>query len=392
MIKTKTARPVVVPPPGPVPLYPTAWGWNSGGRSGNITDEQIDIPKRLQRSTLSEESFIGCAAGQHHTLLVSDEGRVYALGEGRRGQLGLGNEFTGPLKKGGVYQATPKMVTPSGVTKYKHDMKISQVACGGTFSVAKELSIEEGIDIVTGYRELEKAITLLRERYGESSSVLHAWSLVRQERFRISRRAEGQVLVWGTGEHGELGLGVLGKVSLYPQLVWKFRDMCITHVSAGARHVLAIDSRGRLYSWGSGRSGRLGHGDFLDRDRPELVTFFNTLFCESCSAGDAHSAVLTTMRAGSRDTQLKRISTFGRGAHGRLGNGTNRNMSSPVLVSQWLPSLQKVQFHQVACGGAHTLALASLAVPQGIANPRGMETFVAAWGYGMNGQLGTGYR
>jgi alpha-tubulin suppressor-like RCC1 family protein len=317
---------------------------------------------------------------------------VYALGEGRRGQLGFGNQFTGALKKGGVYQAFPRMTTPSGAYTYKTDLKIGQVACGGSFSIAREISTEEGVDTSIGFRELEYAFLSLKATYYESNSIQQAWSTIRQERFKISRQAEGQLLVWGTGEHGELGLGVLGKLSLYPQPVWKLRYVCITHVAAGNRHVLAVDDRGRLFSWGCGTDGRLGHGDFQDRDRPELVMFFASLFVETCAAGDAHSAVLTTMRAGSRSTQLRRISTFGRGAHGRLGNGTNRNMCSPVLVSKWLPSLQKVQFHQLACGGAHTLVLASQVVPQGIANPRGLETFVVAWGYGKNGQLGTGYR
>ena len=379
-------------PEGSSSLYVAAWGWNSGGRAGNLTEDEIRIPKQLQRSTLVAESFIGCASGNHHTLLVSNEGRIYALGEGNRGQLGFGNQFTGALNKGGVYQAIPRLTTPSGAYKYKKDLKISQVACGGSFSVARELSTEEGIDIVTGFRSLEQALASLRSCYGDSSSIQYAWSRIRQERFRIMRRSEGQVLVWGTGEYGELGLGVLGKVSLYPQPVFKFRDTSITHIAAGSRHVLAIDSQGRMYSWGCGRGGRLGHGDFLDRDRPEIVKFFSSLYVETCAAGDAHSAVLTTMRAGVRETQLRRISTFGRGAHGRLGNGTNRNKCTPVLVSQWLPSLQNLQFHQLACGGAHTLALGSKEVPQCIANPRGRETFIAAWGYGTNGQLGTGYR
>ena len=380
------------PPIASPPLYPASWGWNSGGRAGNVTEDEIRSPKQLQKSNLKDESYIGVASGKHHTLLVTDQGRIYALGEGRRGQLGLGNQFTGPLKKGGVYQAFPRMVTPSGAYKYKKDVKISQVACGGSFSVARELSVEEGIDIVIGFRELERAIIGLKDQFYDSSSILHAWSFIRQERFVVSRQGEGRLLTWGTGEHGELGLGVLGKLSWYPQPVWKLNNVCITHVAAGAKHVLAIDARGRLFSWGCGAGGRLGHGDFKDRDTPEIVMFYASLFAESCSAGDAHSAVLTTIRAGNREKQLRRISTFGRGAHGRLGNGTNRNKCTPILVSKWLPSLENVQFHQVACGGAHTLALASKVVPQGIANPRGRETFVVCWGYGKNGQLGTGYR
>eukprot|EP01032_Pedospumella_encystans_P019877 gene19877-22591_t len=232
-------------------LYVAGWGWNSGGRAGNITEDEIRFPKQFQRSTLKDESFVACAAGKHHSLLVSDEGKIYALGEGRRGQLGFGNQFTGPLKKGGIYQATPKLVTPSGAYNNKQDLKICQVAAGGSFSVARELSIDEGVDLVTGFRELENALVSLKSQFVESESIQHAYSVARQERFRISTQANGQLLVWGTGEHGELGLGILGNLSIYPQPVWKLRNVCISHIAVGQRHVLAVDNQGRLFSWGS---------------------------------------------------------------------------------------------------------------------------------------------
>jgi hypothetical protein len=329
-------------------------------------------------------------------LRVSDLGRVYALGEGnKQGQLGFGNPFTGWPEKGGMYQAIPKLVTPSGSFKYKShpsDIKITQVTCGGSFSIARELSIDEGIELVIGFKELENALAFLRKQYSESEAIQRVWSIVRQERFRIAKQAEGQVLVWGTGSHGELGLGNFTTHSLFPQRIFKFRDISITYIAAGAKHVLAIDSKARLFSWGCGSGGRLGHGDFEDRQTPELVSFFGSLYVEQCAAGDAHSAVLTTSRSGDRLTQQRRLSTFGRGAHGRLGNGTNRNICTPILVSKWLPSVKDMQLLQVACGGAHTLLLMYRKVPHCIANPRGIETVVLAWGYGANGQLGTGYR
>lgn len=92
------------------------------------------------------------------------------------------------------------------------------------------------------------------------------------------------------------------------------------------------------------------------------------------------------------------VLTFGRGAHGRLGNGTNKNQPSPVLVANFPDSFTAVQatsnmyIRAIACGGAHTLLLCSTHVKKGLAFPFGVQTFVYAWGYGANGQLGTGGR
>ena len=61
--------------------------------------------------------------------------------------------------------------------------------------------------------------------------------------------------------------------------------------------MLAVDVAGRLFSWGCGASGRLGHGDAENRESPSLVQFFAaTLWVDSCAAGVAHSAVLTRSR------------------------------------------------------------------------------------------------
>lgn len=180
--------------------------------------------------------------------------------------------------------------------------------------------------------------------------------------------------------------------------------------------MLAIDDNGRLFSWGYGKSGRLGHGDAEDRQTPCLVEFFaSTLWVDQCSAGFAHSAVLTRPRSAvtSKESVLdlclpklsqfddssvetRRLSTFGRGAHGRLGYGSNRTCSKPVLVSQWPSFLtskgnNRWQLLAVTCGGAHTLALAAYPVKKCLANPWGVETVVLAWGFGTNGQLGDGY-
>ena len=255
--------------------------------------------------------------------------------------------------------------------------------------MAREATPNEGSQIVEGFIPMENTIKKLLERYPDSEAIKRAWCYIRQERFVINRNAEGLVISWGTGKHGELGLGNDIKYSPYPQINFWLRKVSIRHIAAGERHVLAIDTSGFLYSWGYGRCGRLGHGDFEDRNRPEQVKFFSNMIVVDCAAGDAHSAVLATAREYAGDP-LRKVLCFGRGAHGRLGNGTNRNMHTPVQVRTWPPSVAGTQLQQIACGGAHTAVLAFKQVPRGLAFPFGVQTFVLTWGFGSNGQLGTG--
>ena len=67
---TLAVRPT--PPQFRPPLYAVGWGWNSGGRTGNITEENVTYPRQVQHSIT--KNYVSSAAGQHHSLILSKEG------------------------------------------------------------------------------------------------------------------------------------------------------------------------------------------------------------------------------------------------------------------------------------------------------------------------------
>jgi alpha-tubulin suppressor-like RCC1 family protein len=389
-------------------IYAAAWGWNSNGRAGNITSDEIREPRFTQHS--AGPRYIACAAGKHHSLLVSDDGSVYSFGDGRKGQLGYGNPFFDKPPKGGILQVFPRIVNPSGACKHGRDVKVVEVACGESFSIAREGSLEDGVDLCPGLRSLERALIQLKALFADCPDIQFAWAQARQERFILSTFFEGKLLSWGTGKYGELGQGKYRPFSPYPQVIPKLEFVTIVKISAGANHVLAVSKDGQLFSWGKGKSGRLGHGNNHDQAYPKVVQYLLLYQVNTCAAGDAHSAVLITRRkANSKGVYMKAVATFGRGAHGRLGLGHNRSISLPDVVKVFPPSFthphlqqhhgtvkqrendeEEYSILQIACGGAHTLLLASRVVRKSLANPFGIETYVASWGFGSNGQLGLG--
>lgn len=198
-------------------LHGASWGWNSNNRAGNLTEINVEIPKQLQRSKI--RNYIDCSAGRHHTLFVSDQGNVYSFGDGRYGQLGYGNLFTGKPTKGGIVQGVPRGITPTGKLKFGRDIQCVQVSAGGTFSVAREASPMERTASIIEFNQLEHAIIQLFKRYPDSEAIRRVWSIIRHERFIINRSAEGLIITWGTGKNGELGLGHDIKFSPYPQVI-----------------------------------------------------------------------------------------------------------------------------------------------------------------------------
>ena len=57
----------------------------------------------------------------------------------------------------------------------------------------------------------------------------------------------------------------------YPWVTLTIHTVQIVEVSAGGAHSAAITALGRLYTWGKGRYGRLGHGDYDDQLKPKMV-------------------------------------------------------------------------------------------------------------------------
>ncbi len=382
-----------------VPLYPISWGWNADGRAGNATMREIRKPQTVHRSTM--RNYISSSAGTHHSLLVSDTGVVYSFGSGRRGQLGyFPNEFKGQLggkvkgPKGGIQQTLPRAVIGTGTLVFGTDLKIGQVCAGRFSSVARQISTQEGIGSIKTLMDTKQYLEDLMHYYSDSVDLQKAWALCRHEIYKVMAISHGQLTSWGKGENGELGLGRYVKFNPSPAVIPRLRRTVVVQVAMGSHHALAVDHEKRLYTWGSGAFGKLGHGDFYNRYSPTVVEFFDRYNVEFVAAGDNHSACLTTTRKSEgtkKVDQLKRVSCWGKGAHGRLGYGRNYLSKVPKLVDEWPPSMAGCQFVSLACGGAHTLVLGYRLVEKCLVFSKGIQTFLCAWGYGTNGQLGNGY-
>ena len=134
------------------------------------------------------------ACGVLHTLAVSEDGVLYACGDGSRGALGLGNE--------------ERMLCPARVA-VPHECVVVAASCG--------------------------------ESHGACCT------------------EDGRVYCWGDNTYAQGGHGDT-ESRLLPTLVDGI-DGTILHVCCGRFHTAAVTATGRLYTWGRGGHGRLGHGD-----------------------------------------------------------------------------------------------------------------------------------
>ncbi|NXE71395.1 RCC2 protein, partial [Calcarius ornatus] len=67
-----------------------SWGRNEKGQLGHGDTKRVEAPRPIE--ALSSEAIVAAACGRNHTLALTESGSVFAFGENKLGQLGLGNQ------------------------------------------------------------------------------------------------------------------------------------------------------------------------------------------------------------------------------------------------------------------------------------------------------------
>lgn len=137
-----------------------------------------------------------------------------------------------------------------------------------------------------------------------------------------------QVYCWGDNSFGQLGQGNTNSL-IYPVSVFKSAGSGneldnIVQITAGEKHICAIDNTGKIYCWGNNQFGQLGTGNTnSDYYAKEITTNISeTLLNTKISAGGNHTCIATNQKA----------FCFGNNDFGQLGTNNNQSSSLPVIV------------------------------------------------------------
>lgn len=325
------------------------FGRNEKSQLGTGDTVRRDNPVYVEE--LKEHNVVGAACGRNHTLFLTDRGHVYACGDNKMGQCGTGS--------------TAPIVDRAARVRYKGP-PIVKIVCGADFSVILD--------------------------------------------------CKGALYSFGSPEYGQLGhnsngeyIGQANRISYNFEKVPKrimfyvektkdhvtpIDDVDILDVACGTNHTVALDSKKRVFSWGFGGYGRLGHADTKDEMVPRLIKFFETqgkgmraiycgssysiavnefkmsyLFGQTKKTGEANMypkpiqdlSGWTTRSIGCGTTCTvvaadNSVISFGPSpAFGELGHGEHRKSSTTPME---IKALEGIYVEQVACGMHHTLFLA----------------------------------
>ena len=231
-------------------------GRNENGQLGIGTEgkgNDVVLPTKLESKLFDNSKISDAACGKGHTLFLSTEGRVFACGDNTSGQLGitLSQEFV----------TKPK--------KLNFEPYVKMMACGQLFSMIVDTS--------------------------------------------------GNLYSFGHPEYGQLGHGTDGRMIgtqkyLFsfvssPTMIEKFvmkgenvketrevEDVKVKYIACGYNHTIVVDTENRIFTWGCGGYGRLGHNITSDEMTPRQNTsFLHFKTCEITNAAAGSTFSLVSM-------------------------------------------------------------------------------------------------
>ena len=182
----------------------------------------------------------------------------------------------------------------------------------------------------------------------------------------VSVSSDGQVYAWGDNTHGQIGDGTHTGRTL-PTGTAAPADVLFTQATAGRNHTAALDTAGRIWTWGDNSDGQLGRGTVGgDDSAPGLAATGDTRFTQ-INAGDDHTIALDT---------TGHVWTWGNDTYGQLGRGTAGSATgTPAIRPMPEGTPPGLVYTQIQAGGNHSLAIAN-------------NGTLYAWGDDTYGQLG----
>lgn len=291
------------------------------------------------------------ALGKSHTLFLKTDGDLYALGLNKVGQCA----WRGNIKQSGVLKAC---IIPG--TK-KDEVKFIKIACGEDFSVALS---DQGVMYTTGSAEFgqlangetgehfiaanklafnnsfgfyKRTVFVENDPNNGSSGDLNRKTTTIKSKIKIQDIAAGKhhglaleapsvgsgvgtrIFSWGCGNYGVLGHG-RQKDEYYPRHVTSFqRGMTLTKLGAGANCSLALTKQGHVYYWGNHRS----NADAVMK--PQLVDALANNQHNVTHIGAGPGNVVCT-------TDLGNTVVWGAGPYGELGLDGKKSSAKPAFV------------------------------------------------------------
>jgi alpha-tubulin suppressor-like RCC1 family protein len=298
-----------------------AAGSNEYGQLGfhgsSSADQASPVRVLLSADSAQNElaAFVQIAAGADHTVLLTADGRAFAVGRNNKGQLGDDSKASrhipvevGALPAGGIGTAAASAGAEHTVFLQTDGTVYATGENGDGQLGSGELEANgQGADRTTPVKvALPGANTIAVAAGGKHTIYL---------------KADGTVYASGKNEKGQLGVASLDGHHIPVQVM--ALGSTIQAVVAGSEHSVFLDTNGAVTSTGSNDVGQLGDQTTTDRHTAVLVVLSGA--AAAVAAGGRHTVIL--MVDG-------KVFACGANDKGQLGDGSKIDRTAPVEITQ----------------------------------------------------------
>ncbi|MBF0450216.1 MAG: hypothetical protein HQK75_05900, partial [Candidatus Magnetomorum sp.] len=369
-----------------IPLDKISFGGDNQSRTVTITPETQQAGVALITITVSNgvisvtETFTVTVIGQDdppvietngtkivgsysHSLALAPDGHIWVWGNNSVGQLGitpLSDQYT-PVQM----TAIDSVVDIAASINTDHSNHSLAVKSDGTvwawgYNSAGQLGNN---DCCVGTANSVTPVHVLNisDITKVAAGGLHSMAL----------ESNGKVWTWGRNYDGQLGIGTSGPTADCYSPVQVSGLSNVENIAAGGNHSMALLQDGTVWTWGLNGNGQLGDNSILERNTPvQVVGPGGSGFLEdiiAIGAGDQHSVALRNDGT---------VWAWGTNSNAQLGQGTTYMYSQYPVQVFGINSIGKlINVKSISVGSNHTIALLN-------------DGTVVAWGQGSYGQLG----
>jgi len=391
----------------------TNWDLLSGGGKNVKNMRNIWNISRLNPLQGIQIAVVASSSCSFHSVVITNEGQVYSWGRADKGQIGTGECKPKPIMQPTLIKALQPQRAVAAATGRYHSMVLMED--GSVFAMGLNASGQCGIG-----NTQEKVLLPTKVK-----AVRPFRKIACGAEFSVAIDTRGSLHSWGSPEYGQLGHNDDGKYFVTssklafqfvstPQRIERYvekdskdkssknpgkvlKDVYIVDVSCGPNHTVAVDMKGRVYTWGFGGYGRLGHGKADDELVPRLVeadfrTHHRGGGATQCWAGSQYSIVKCRLgqifywgtNRPSTEAHMKPIVMTEIDGHDIQSVGASKSslvVSTPTETYSWGPSptlgelghghlmqtakrpeiikkLKNIVIHGLTCGLGHTLFIA----------------------------------
>jgi alpha-tubulin suppressor-like RCC1 family protein len=289
-----------------------AWGNNDYGQLGDGTN--ISRARGIQVAGLAGRTITSVSAGAYHSLAVDSDGTVWAWGDNRYGELGIGTMSGEAFPT----QVTGLPGTPITSVSASAFHSVAVAADGTLWSWGDNRFGELGDGTSTTRTRATQVIGLAGHTV-QSAAV--------DDYHSLAVTTDGALWAWGYNSHGQLGDGTTTNRST-PAHVVALADRSITSVDAAQSHSLAVASDGSVWGWGYNYDGQLGEGSLTARLTPTQATVIASRSITSIAAGSYHSLGIASDGA---------LWAWGSNYSSQLGDGTTNDRATSAVESLAVP-------------------------------------------------------